>query len=72
MQVEESLFPQHAQAASCNEQGTDDNLHADWFFQKEEGEEDGDDYAELVDRRHTGSIAGLHRLEIKEPRHTGG
>lgn len=53
MQVEESLFPQHAQAASCNEQGTDDNLHADWFFQKEEGEEDGDDYAELVDRRHT-------------------
>lgn len=34
------LFPQHAQAACRNEQGTDDDLDVDWLFQEEEGEED--------------------------------
>lgn len=68
----ESLLPQHAQTSCCNEQSTDDNLDIDGFFQEEEGEEDGDDHTELVDRGYSGDIAGLHRLEIKEPRHTCG
>ena len=66
------LLPQHAQAASGDEQSTDDDLDVHGFFQEEKGEDDGDDHAELVDRGYSGDIAGLHRLEIEEPRHAGG
>jgi len=42
------------------------------FVEEDGGEDDGDDHAELVDRRDLGSFAELQRAEIAKPGKSGG
>lgn len=65
-------FIQHYDAPCRNQCGTDERLQVDGFFQEEEGEADGDDHAQLVDRGYTAHVAKLYRLEIEEPRQSCG
>ena len=62
-----ALFHEHQDASGGDEQGANDHPQVHLLVEEDEGEEDGDDDAELVDGGYSGDIAQLDGLEVEKP-----